>query len=60
MTPRTLRHTFLHLLAGKTRDIEDLMRFGGSSLKVVIEYVRTTYSERDNPILEGGLIPKGG
>lgn len=29
MTPRTLRHTFLRLLADKTRDIDDLMRFGG-------------------------------
>ena len=57
MTPRTLRHTFLRLLADKTRDIDDVMRFGGCSLKVAVGYVRTTDSERDKPILEGGLLP---
>ena len=58
MTPRTLRHTFLRLLADKTRDIDDVMRFGGCSLKVAVGYVRTTDSERDKPILEGGLLPR--
>ncbi|MDG6912862.1 MAG: hypothetical protein JRN35_07260 [Nitrososphaerota archaeon] len=57
MTPRTLRHTFLRLLADKTRDIDDVMRFGGCSLKVAVGYVRTTDSERDKPLLEGGLLP---
>ena len=56
-TPRTLRHTFLRLLADKTRDIDDVMRFGGCSLKVAVGYARTTDSERDQPILEGGLLP---
>jgi len=57
MTPRTLRHTFLRLLADRTRDIDDVMRFGGCSLKVAVGYVRTTDSERDRPLLEKGLLP---
>ncbi len=57
MTPRTLRHTFLRLLADRTRDIDDVMRFGGCSLKIAVGYVRTTDSERDRPILESGLLP---
>jgi integrase len=56
MTPRTLRHTFLRLLADKTRDIDDVMRWGGCSLKVAVGYVRTTDSERDKVILESGLL----
>jgi len=58
MTPRTLRHTFLRLLADKTRDIDDVMRFGGCSLKVAVGYVRTTDSERDKPLLDEGILPK--
>ncbi len=57
LIPQTLRHTFLRLLADKTRDIDDVMRFGGCSLKVAVGYVRTTDSERDRPILKGGLLP---
>jgi integrase len=53
LTPRTLRHTFLRLLADKTRDIDDVMRYGGCSLAVAVGYVRTTDSERDKAILEG-------
>jgi integrase len=58
LTPRTLRHTFLRILADKTHDIDDVMRYGGCSLSVAVSYVRAADSERDKPILEGGLLPK--
>jgi hypothetical protein len=53
----TLRHTFLRLLVDKTHYVDDVMRFGGCSPKVAVSYVRTTESERDGPILEGGILP---
>ncbi len=28
LTPRTLRHSFLRILADKTHDIDDVMRYG--------------------------------
>ena len=59
MLPRTLRQTFLRLLADKTRDSDDVMLFGGCSLKVAVGCVRTTDSEKDWPILEERLLPKG-
>ena len=50
-TPRMLRHTILSHLSDKTRDIGDVMPFGGCSLKVAVGHMRTTDSERDKPIL---------
>ena len=58
LTPRTLRHTFLRILADKTHDIDDVMRYGGCSLAVAVGYVRTADSERDKAFFDGGLLPK--
>jgi hypothetical protein len=56
LTPRTLRHTFLRILADKTHDIDDVMRYGGCSLAVA--YVRTADSERDKAFFDGGLLQR--
>lgn len=58
LTPRTLRHSFLRILADKTHDIDDVMRYGGCSLAVAVRYVRTADSERDKAFFEGGLLQK--
>ena len=58
LTPRTLRHTFLRILADKTHDIDDVMRYGGCSLAVAVGYVRTADSERDKAFFDGGLLPR--
>ncbi len=56
LTPRTLRHTFLRILADKTHDIDDVMRYGGCSLAVAVGYVRTADSERDKAFFDGRLL----
>lgn len=58
LAPRTLRHSFLRILADKTHDIDDVMRYGGCSLAVAVRYVRTADSARDKAFFEGGLLPR--
>ena len=58
LTPRTLRHSFLRILADKTHDIDDVMRYGGCSLAVAVRYVRTADSERDKAFFDGGLLQR--
>jgi hypothetical protein len=41
------------------RAVDDVMWICDCFLKVAVGYVLTTDSERDRPILEGGLLPKG-
>ncbi len=47
VTPRTLRHTYLTLLARRTGDPSEVIRFGNVSPRVAIQYVRGASKDRD-------------
>ena len=55
MSPRTLRHTFIRLLADRTRDLDDVRRWGGVTLNVAWQYLATTDSERDHQLADRDL-----